>query len=93
MSKKFNKAGVRRAQDVFSKCPGCESPNLIHLDGDSICTYCGWDSIELRSEAMFLPTKERLTVELTAEREDRDAAAASRLIYGVPFRGYGTSVA
>jgi hypothetical protein len=84
---------VRRAQDVFSKCPGCESPNLIHMDGDSICTYCGWDSIELRTEAFFGPRQEPLTVELSAEKEDQDAVAASRMIYGVPLRGYGSSVA
>lgn len=39
----------QKAVDVFNSCPRCISPNVLKLDGEVVCTYCGWDSVELQS--------------------------------------------
>jgi len=41
----------KRPTQVFKKCPECESPNLLHFEGEVLCTYCSWDSIEINVEA------------------------------------------
>jgi len=35
---------------AFKLCPRCGSANLMQMEEDLSCTYCGWDSIALRIE-------------------------------------------
>ena len=44
---------TRKPSDVFTQCPACESPNIFAFEGDVFCTYCDWNTIILRADAMF----------------------------------------
>jgi len=51
-----------QATKVFHSCPRCISPNVVKLDGEVFCSYCGWDSVELQSNLqspmnIFLPNE------------------------------------
>lgn len=38
---------VRKPASVFKSCPHCDSPNLIKFEGQALCSYCDWSSIEV----------------------------------------------
>lgn len=86
---------VKSTAEAFKQCPSCDSPNLIKFEGESICSYCGWDSIALRVEARFATrqVEELGTIESISAREDEAAAQARDLIYGNPFMSQQPSVA
>ncbi len=37
----------RKPAAVFKSCPKCASPNLLKCDGEVLCTYCDWNSVEV----------------------------------------------
>ena len=43
----------KSASQVFRQCPRCKDKDLVHFEGDVICTCCGWDSIALSVEAQI----------------------------------------
>lgn len=37
----------RQAANIFRHCPRCNSPNVIRVEGEVICSYCGWESLSI----------------------------------------------
>jgi hypothetical protein len=55
---------VSEQRDHFKVCPQCESPNLVRFEGETICGFCGWDTIGLRVEAELKAKENREWKEL-----------------------------
>ena len=86
-----NRRRVKQGSESFFSCPECGSPNLITFEDEVLCSYCGWDSIEIRSEARFIQSsgsrafeeasETMETFESIHEREDYNSNEARRLIH------------
>lgn len=59
-----------RVEEVFSRCPACESHHLLAEVGEVFCLQCDWNSIEIQVEARIqIETSKRKSALSNCERE------------------------
>lgn len=86
MSRNKNKAS-KKASKIFKKCPRCQSPNVLIVEGDVLCTYCDWCSVDLDAPASSAPI--RVSVPRNGDDEPAHpgslAALVEKIIEENPF--------
>ena len=82
-----SKRSARRAADIFKSCPRCQSPNVVKVDDDVICTYCDWCSVDLDAPMPLQPV--RISVPRNDDNEPARpgtlAALVEKIMEGNPF--------
>lgn len=75
----------RKAVDVFKRCPRCESPNLLKVEEDVLCTYCDWSSVSVDAPAQCRAPSIPISGSTESSRPTSLASLVDRILEENPF--------
>lgn len=71
---------LKKAKDIFKKCPACDCPDLLSAEDEVFCLACDWNSIEAMVEARMRHSCQKRLAALQANEVNRQSEA--RRSYG-----------